>query len=125
MDNTGLFSLHIERPSYLVFKTEYQKYCRMLNGEHSSILCPSFKLPIVIKIYSQTHPRHPEKQAQETESVSKKEGKDQESIQSSTTPDPATARIHRSKERNASEICLKRPLKARPKHVYYSRPTLA
>ena len=28
-----------------------QKYCRMLQGEHSSILSPSIKLPIVIKIF--------------------------------------------------------------------------
>ena len=40
----------------LVFKTNYrlnagQKYCRMLQGEHSAILLTFIKLPFVIKIF--------------------------------------------------------------------------
>ena len=39
-----------------VFKTDYrlmavQKYCRMLQGEHSAILLTFIKLPFVIKIF--------------------------------------------------------------------------
>ena len=48
---------HFQKDQKLVFKTNYrfnnagQKYCRMLQGEHSVILSTFIKLPFVIKIF--------------------------------------------------------------------------
>ena len=46
---------HSQKDQKLVFKTILlkagQKYCRMLQGEHSAILWTFIKLPFVIKIF--------------------------------------------------------------------------
>ena len=50
------FSSHSKRTPKVVFINDYrlnagQKYCRMLQGEHSAILLTFIKLPYSIKIF--------------------------------------------------------------------------
>ena len=46
-----VYNSHSQKGRKLFFKTNYQKYCRMLQGELLHYFRPSFKLPFFIKFF--------------------------------------------------------------------------